>query len=355
MLILEIMRRRSTRALVTVFTASAAVVACGSSGATPSSTAGVVAGGLAKVCAQGAKEGTFTYWASDPASDFQQIYKRFSKSYPGIKVQYLSLDSDLAVPRILTAVAAGKNPGVDLVNGEISTFEPLADRGLINRTVKWTSLGLPATRVDTAWNIVESYTQFLGIAYNPDKTKASSLPSTWQGLINPKYKGMVTVYAPGYPFLELAAGWGAAKTISYMEQLNSVDHPVSIDGGTAAMTDVSRGEYLFSTLGILDSVMAMRAAGSPIAVKFLDVIPSIGAYSVLLKGAAHPDAAACYVGWLATPAGKSAIETILGKSETTRPPGVASSVPVVITQTRASINAATQVADEAEKLWGTGS
>lgn len=351
---LGIARRRSARVLVTVVTAGAAVVACSSGGgsnASPSS----VAGGLAQVCAQGAKEGTFTYWASDPASDFQQIYKQFSKSYPGIKVQYLSLDSDLAVPRILTAAAAGKNPGVDLVNGEISTFEPLANRGLINRTVKWTSLGVANTRVDTAWNIVESYVQFLGIAYNPDKIKASALPSTWEGLINPKYKGMVTVYAPGYPFLELAAGWGAAKTIAYIERLNSVDDPVSVDGGTAAMTDVSRGEYLFSTLGIDDSVSAMRASGEPIAVKFLDIVPSIGAYSVLLKNAAHPDAAACYVGWLETPAGRSTIMTVLSKSESARPPGVASSVPVVVTQTAASIKAAIQVADESEKLWGSGS
>jgi iron(III) transport system substrate-binding protein len=314
----------------------------------------VVGGGLSAVCMQGAKEGSFSYWASDPASDFQQIYAKFSAKYPGIKVNYLSLNSDDAVPRILTALAAGKSPGVDLLNGDIVTFEPLANRGLINQKVQWTSLGIPAAFVGGP-NIVVSYRQHFGIAYNPDKIKASALPSTWAGLINPKWKGQVIVDPRGYPFMELAATWGAAKTIAYMKQLNSVVHPIVVEGGTSSMTDVSRGEALIGTLGIADSVPGLQAAGTPIAVKFLDVVPSIGDWSLLLKGAKHPNAAACYVGWLATAAGQSAIKTVLSKTNTDEPPGVPASVPDSYPATRAQVNAANQVGAEAAALWGTSS
>ena len=102
----------------------------------------------------------------------------------------------------------------------------------------------------------------------------------------------------GVPFNRLAPVWGEQKTIDYVTRLVQTVQPIVIEGGTAGMNAVVSGEAVMSAGGRADSALQMQPA--PIAIKYLDLIATYDGYNAVLKGAKHPNAAMCFIGWIAT-------------------------------------------------------
>jgi ABC-type Fe3+ transport system substrate-binding protein len=77
-----------------------------------------------------------------------------------------------------------------------------------------------------------------------------------------------------------------------------VVEPIVIEGGTAGMNAVVSGEAVMSAGGRADSAVQMQPA--PIAIKYLDLIATYDGFNAVLDGARHPNAAMCFIGWIAT-------------------------------------------------------
>ena len=126
-----------------------------------------------------------------------------------------------------------------------------------------------------------------------------------------------------------------------------------IEGGTAGMVAVASGEYAITTGGRSAETLEQQAEDAPIDIKYLDVVPTLDAYHAVLKGAAHPNAAACWVGWIAT-AGKQIHDESEFKSNETVPESAPEGAEILAIDTPEKAEAVGNMSDKVGEIWTTG-
>lgn len=317
--------------------------------ASPQATGGgVVAGDLAAVCEAGAAEGTLVYWNNLENPD--PIFEAFNATYPDIAIEPTQLRPDESAQRLLTEASAGRI-GVDLIYGGLDVFDPVLERGLVNQSIDWTGLGV-AEDIQ-AEGMVRIYRVAGGLGYNTDNYTAEEIPNTWEELINEQWAGQVIVDPRGRPFDQLSLAWGEEETVDYVNRLKSTVNPVVIEGGTAGMEAVGSGQYAITTGGRSAETLEQQDKGAPIDIKYLDVVPTLDAYHAVVNGAAHPNAAACWVGWIAT-AGKEIHDTSEFKSNETVPSSAPEGAEILAIDTPDKAEAVSAMSDTIGEIWTSG-
>jgi iron(III) transport system substrate-binding protein len=315
--------------------------------ASASPQTGVVSGDLAAVCAAGEKEGALVYWNN--LSEPDPTIAAFNAAYPGITIESTQLRPDESAQRVLTEASVGK-VSADLIYGGLDVFQPVLQANLINQQIDWASLGAAPDTISSG--MVRIYRVAGGLGYNTDKFTADQIPSTWEELIDAKWAGMVVVDPRGRPFdqLSLSPTWGETKTLDYVNRLKSIVKPVVIEGGTAGMVAVAGGEFAITTGGRSAETLEQQSKGAPIDIKYLDIIPTLDAYHAVLNDAVHPNAAACWVGWIAT-AGKTVHDTSEFKSNDTIPSSAPAGAEILAIDTPEKADAVGSMSDLLKPIW----
>jgi iron(III) transport system substrate-binding protein len=322
------------------------LAACGGGSEQPASQApqgSGAGGGRQAVCDAAAREGTLVYW-----NDFANpdgIFDAFNDAYPDIQVDSLQLRPDDAAQRALAEHTAGKQPTPDLLHGGLDVFSSLIDAGMIDTSVDWKSLGVPADVIITQTAMIRLQRDPGGLVYNTEKLKPEDLPSSWEELIDPKWAGQVAVDPRGRPWDQLSLAWGQDKTLDFVRRLKQVVRPVMITGATAGIVAVASGEALMGTGGLTSEVEAQKRKGAPVALKYLDTVPTLDADNAVVAKARHPNAAKCFTSWVVTDGSKAFQEAELKTNETSPSSADGAKVTAIDTTSQAQ-----QVADMSEEV-----
>ena len=300
---------------------------------TTTSTAAIAveeATGLQAICDAGVAEGTFTYWATIEPDNFARIIEPFNARYPGIDIEFLSIREEDGAQQMITSIAAG-NPVTepDLFYGSQDGLFPLIERDLFDTEYDWTQVDVNDDMIHPS-NMVRLFVVGLGLAYNPTLGTPEDLPSTWEELVDEKYREDLVIDPRGNPFDLLSIAWGEDFAVDYATRLKATVDPILIRGGTAGMTEVLAGGALMTASGRADSNAELQASGAPIEMHYMtDLVPVRILFNAMVKGAPHPNAAACFAGWLATDEGKAAFESVEFKANEFPPRGVPAGTPLV--------------------------
>lgn len=361
-------RPHSRRRLLGVVLSSALSVsiltACGSSSGGGSGGGSSVAGGgsgtlavsASQACTKAKQEkGDLNYVASTDEGVFAKEIAPFEQKYPYIKVKYTNLRSNDATQRLLVEQQAHHSLDFDAMAGEISGFDPLFQAGLV-RTVDWAKLGLPQSLVlaHGGANLIRNYRLFLGIGYNTKLVKPSELPTTWQGLINPRWRGKVIVDPRGQYLGGLALAWGKAKTDAWFKQFMARDKPLIIQGATTSGEKVIAGEALLTTSAADANIRESQAAGAPIAIKYLDVVPTSDYYTLIMNTTPRPNKAACFLSWMIGPQGAKQKEKYEFQFNDDKPSSLPGGAQLVLADTPAKIKLQADESDALAKLMPQG-
>jgi iron(III) transport system substrate-binding protein len=278
----------------------------------------VVSGSMAEVCAAGQKEGKLVSWNSEDPDAFQKIFNEFSKTYPGITLQSVSVRPDEVTQRVVTESAAGRPPEADALSITQDKSGPLVENGLLDNSIDWSAMGVGDSYV-LGKSMVRTERIAIGLAYNTAKVNVNDLPATWEGLVNSQFAGKVVVDPRGDPLQLLAIAWGKDKTVNFVKQLKAAARPVVVQGATAGLLTVASGENLVTTNGRSAETAQQQANGAPIAIHYLDVVPGVDYYTAVPKGASHPNAGACWTAWLNSQPGRAAKQTFAFKGNVDLP------------------------------------
>ena len=363
--------QRGARVLGAVVLSGALVAACSSSAKSPtaepttaeggSSSAAVVtpssAGAVSveQVCAAGEKEGRFDFASSTDVSIFQEEVKPFEDKYPGIKVNFSTTTPAANVQRLLTQEQANKGLGVDALTIDLPTVDPLLKRGFVTPT-DWAALGIPSDlilKLDGA-TMFRSQRVVLGLGYNTTKLSAADLPNTWQELVNSKWAGKVIVDPRGIYLSGLGLVWGKDQAISWFKDFMNVDKPMVVRGATASLEKVISGEALLTTSSHDAEVREQQAKGAPVDIKYLDVVTTQDNFSMVLKDAAHPNAATCFMAWWGSPEGQAQQLKYEFKSNDTAPKGLPSTTKLGALTDASQAGPQTEIATEFAKIVAGG-
>lgn len=354
------MERRSplsltTRLAVLPAAVSLILAACGSE--TPAATggaptAGGSGGGTAQtyeeICAAGAEEGSLVHWHNH-SEGIQDVYAAFNEEHPDITVEGLEMTPDDAAQRVLTESTTGREVSVDIVAGQADVFQGIINEGLVT-DVDWTAYDIPEDLIHDT-NMVRIHRIAMGLGYNTDSNSPEDLPNTWDELIDEQWAGQVIVDPRGRPFDQLSLVWGEDEALDYVQRLHDVVAPLVIEGGTAGLVAVAGGEAAITTGGRNAETLEQQDAGAPVDIKFLDYVPTIDNYNLVLADSPNPNAALCYAIWFSAHGGQEVYNEAEFKSNDTVPAGAPEGAEVVTVETLEEAEQVSEIGREMGRIW----
>lgn len=321
---------RPRRVAFTSAVLGAAVLFAGCSGShAPSGTNNTGTGGalgagsnLSAVCKAAQKEGELDYQSSTDVDVFNKEIQPFKAKYPDIKIKFGSQEPQDNVAQIISKVQAGHDVGIDGITLDIANLGPLVQQHLI-APVDWKALGAPQDWILNLEgnDLMRTQRIILGLGYNSDKISADELPSTWQELLDPKWSGKFSIDPRGKYLAPLGITWGKDKAVAWYKKLLQ-NNPQLVEGATDSVQKVASGETLFTATSHDAEILEQQESGAHVKIKYLDVVPTHDNYAVVMAGAKHPNAAACFLGWFDSPEGQAQQLKYEFKGNETKPSGV---------------------------------
>lgn len=239
------------------------------------------------------KEGALVWYTSNTRPNATDIVQRFEAKYPGIKVDLFQAGGSQILSKVAAELTAGglKADVVDYSDGAAIISQ--AHDGLFARFAneKWDSIPAALKDADGYWVSSGAFLTST-FAYNTNAVKDADAPKSWKDLLDPKWKGKVTMGSPNYAGTALAtlAAWDQKLGPDYVDKLGANKLGVSQSFGDTENAVVS-GQ---SPIAIVLSFRAYtdQAAGKPIKV----VNPAEGQVELITTmginaKAAHPKAA----------------------------------------------------------------
>jgi iron(III) transport system substrate-binding protein len=248
------------------------------------------------------KEGSVVLYTSLATTESVPLSQAFEKKY-GVKVELWRAVSEKVVQRAVTE-ARGRRYSVDVVETNGPELEMLAREKLLARFESPYIADLPPAAVPAHRLWVSDRLNFFVVAYNTSKVKRDELPKTYEGFLDPKWKGRIGLEATDSEWLAtLVKQWGEAKGMDFFRRL------------AAMKPDVRKGHVLLSELIAVGEVPvgltvynanaeSMKRRGGPI--DWVPVQPVVARPQAIAvaKNAPHPHVALLFADFVLSPEGQ---------------------------------------------------
>lgn len=232
---------------------------------------------------------------------------KFTKRFPGVKVSIIAVSSTQLVPRVIAESRAGSLT-VDMDVDDPQAAKPLIERGLV-ASINPAQLTDKPERLSFMFDnkLPVARHQITHLAYNTNLVSKADLPKTYEDLLNPKWKGKLSLDGRGpWGFTHLRLLWGEDKFWRFIKAFPDQKPSWSTRCNTATDRIVT-GEAYIGCLSFA-RLEGLKAKGAPI--EFLPISPVFVRAEVLVpyKAAPHPNAAKLLMGWLLSPEGMEAVD-----------------------------------------------
>ncbi|NIO09592.1 MAG: extracellular solute-binding protein [Anaerolineales bacterium] len=236
------------------------------------------------------------YTASNPKIE-KDINAAFQKAYPDITVKAVNMSTGPITER---AIAEKANPQADVIwmVNDIA-LEQLKKAGVLEPYEPKDSPVVEEFKDPDGFYVNHNAT-LMGMAVNTKLLKERNLPvpTTWEDLIKPIYKGQISIAAPTksgtglsiFSTLVDAFGWNFVDNLHQ----NIFSYQSS---GSAAARMAGRGEIAIG-LSYDTAILQQVRAGVPVEMVIGRISPNVKEGGGLLLGAPHPKEAKIFMDWL---------------------------------------------------------
>ena len=248
------------------------------------------------------KEGTLVLYTSLAISESVPLTQAFEKKY-GVKVELWRSLSGQVVQRALNEARARRH-NVDVVETNGPELEALARERVTARFFSPHIADIPAWGVPAHRMWISDRVDFFVVAFNTVKVRREDLPSTYEGFLDPKWKGRIGLEATDQEWLAgLAKHWGEKRALEFFRRLAAMKPDVR-KGHVLLSEMVAAGEVPVSLTNYASNADSMKRRDKPIDWK--PVEPVIGRPQALglAANAPHPNAALLFADFLLSPEGQ---------------------------------------------------
>jgi iron(III) transport system substrate-binding protein len=259
------------------------------------------------------KEGEIVFYTSLSLTDYPKILPHFEKSYPFIKTNTYRATPSGVFTRVDTEARAGRH-AVDVVGSASVEMWQLKQRKHSAAYLSPEQKALPAGSRDA-----EGYWQAFEVtplvtAFNTKQVPGADIPRTYQDLLNPKWKGRISLGTEEYTWFNvLLESMGAKKGAEYMQALakqdlqmpgsSSVMRVQLMLAGESAMTPAARGRR----------VTDYKQQGAPIDFRIFDPYGAEPNFVALIQRSPHPHAALLFIDWILSEEGQTRLADAAGR------------------------------------------
>jgi iron(III) transport system substrate-binding protein len=283
----------------------------------------------ARLLEQARREGQVVLYTSLAPTESQPLAAAFEKKY-GIKVELWRALSDKVVQRVITE-AQGNRHTVDVVETNGPEMEALAQEKLLAEIHSPYLADLPADGIPPHRTWFPDRLNFFVVGYNTQKVQRAEIPATYEGFLDPKWKGRIGLEATDSEWMAaIVKKWGDARGMEFFRKLAAMKPDVR-KGHVLLAQLVATGEVPVGLTMYNANIESLKKKGAPI--DFVPVQPVIARPQGIgaARAAPHPAAALLFVDFVLSPEGQKLYESMGRVPASTRVKSELNNFPFVMT------------------------
>lgn len=256
----------------------------------------------AQLLAKARAEGTLLLYTSMAPSESGRLAQAFEKKY-GIKVQVWRNLSEAVLQRAL-AEAQARRHSVDVVETNGPEVDALAKEGVVAEYFSPHVASLRPFAVPAHHKWVSDRVNLFVVGFNTAKVKREDIPATYEGFLDPKWRGKLAIEATDQEWLgALIKYWGEPRGMDFFRKLAALK-PELRKGHVLLAQLIAAGEIPVGLTAYSANMDSIKEKGGP--VDWAAVEPLVGRPQGLAvaKNAPHPYAALLFVDFVLSPEGQ---------------------------------------------------
>lgn len=257
---------------------------------------------------QAKKEGTLVLYTSLAPTESKPLAEAFEKKY-GVKVELWRALSDKVLQRTITEAQAHRN-AVDVVETNGPEMEAIAQEKILAEVNSPYLADVPQEGIPAHRTWYPDRLNFYVVGYNTQKVQRSEIPATYEGFLDPKWKGRIGLEATDSEWMAaLVHKWGDEKGMDFFRKLAAM-RPDMRKGHILLAQLVATGEIQAGLTMYQANVESLKKKGAPI--DFVPVQPVVARPQGIgvAKNAPHPAAALLFLDFVLSPEGQRLYESM---------------------------------------------
>lgn len=291
------------------------------------------------------REGSVVLYTSLAPTESQPLSDAFQKKY-GIKVVLWRGLSDQVVQRVVVE-ARGRRNAVDVIETNGPEMEMLAREKLLGAIHSPYLADLPPGAIPGHRTWFPDRFNFYVVGFNTTKVQRSQIPATFEGFLDPKWKGRIAIEATDAEWMAtLVKTWGAAKGLDHFRKLAAL-RPDVRKGHILLANLVVAGEVPVGLTAYNSNIVALKRKGAP--VDFVPVQPVVARPQGIgvARNAPHPHAALLFTDFVLSPEGQKLLESLGRVPASLRVKSELNNFPFIVIDPATALDEK----DKWEKLW----
>ena len=259
------------------------------------------------------KEGEIVFYTSLSLTDYPKIMPYFEKSYPFIKTTTFRATPSGVFTRVETEARAGRF-AVDVVGSAPVEMWQLKHRKHSMAYVSPEQKALPpgSRDPDGYWQGFEVTP--LVTAFNTKQVSSADAPRNYQDLLNPKWKGRISLGTEEYTWFNiLLESMGPKKGQEYMQALAKQELQMPGSSSVMRVQLMLAGESAIALAARGRRVTEYKQQGAPIDFRIMDPYAGEPNFVALMQRPAHPHAALLFIDWILSEEGQTRLADAAGR------------------------------------------
>lgn len=248
------------------------------------------------------QEGALVLYTSLAPSESVPLAQAFEKKY-GVKVQLWRSLSDQVAQRAINE-ARSRRFGMDVIETNGPVVETVARERVTARFFSPYIADIPSWGVPKHRLWISDRVDFFVVAFNTEKVRREEIPATYEGFLDPKWKGRIGIEATDEEWLAgVVKHWGEKRGLDFFRKLAAMKPDVR-RGHVMLSGLVAAGEVPVSLTNYASNADSMKRGKRPIDWKAVE--PVIGRPQALglAANAPHPNAALLFADFVLSPEGQ---------------------------------------------------
>ncbi len=262
----------------------------------------------ARLLEKAKREGAVVLYTSLAPTESKPLAEAFEKKY-GVKVELWRALSDKVVQRTITE-AQGRRHAVDVVETNGPEMEMLAREKLLAEFHSPYLADLPAEAIPAHRLWIPDRMNFFVVAYNTAKVQRGDIPASYEGFLDPKWKGRIGIEATDAEWMAtLIKKWGNDKGLDFFRRLAAMK-PDMRKGHVLLAELIAAGEVPVGLTIYNSNVESLKKKGAPIDFVAVDPVAARPQGIGIARQAPHPHAALLFADFVLSPEGQRLFESM---------------------------------------------
>ena len=245
------------------------------------------------------QEGSVSVYTSLAPTEAGPLVEAFEKK-TGVKVNLWRALSDGVVKRAVSEAQARRH-SVDVIETNGPEMESLAREQVLAEFHSPHLADLPPAIIPKHGQWVPDRLNFFVVAYNTHKVKAADLPKTYEGFLDPKWKGRIAIEATDAEWMAgVVKTWGDTRGLAFFHKLGA-SKPDMRKGHVLLAQLIASGEVEVGLTAYHANAQSFKKRGAPLDWAAVEPVIARPQGIGVARFAPHPHAALLFVDFVLSP------------------------------------------------------